>query len=176
MAKNRIIPFVTFLVAATVCIILCRFLASDYYLVASVCIAFATAILIPSYLEEHLNSRLRIILFLISGLLLVLALLSLVMTEANLDLKTFCLFFAIIELINGIAEVFEGIFLLKKKDYLAFALFVSALLEIVLGVLMIFERHETLRLHMYLLGANLYFEGIAKFVSETIKERKGKTE
>ena len=171
---SRFITFVTFMSAGVGLILTSLFLQDDFMVVVTLCFALATVTIVAGVLDPHLNQKLRITIIIIGFLFAVAAAVGLILQEGALTVSTYCLIFAILEIINGIAELNEGVGVIKEKNYVMGVLFiVDAVIEIVLGILMSIERHETLRTHVILIAADLFFEGIIKLINEYVEERKG---
>ena len=149
-------------------------LDSDFYLVAVLSLGLAVVTFVASLLDPHINQNLRLIIMAFGVLFFILSMLGLLLTENNMPVSVYCLIFAILEILNGITELNEAIGLLKEKNYTMGVLFViDALIEITLGILMSVERHSTLRTHVILISADLFFEGIIKLINEYVEDKRG---
>lgn len=172
--RNRFITFGVFALGGIVLILSSLFVPSNFYVVFILCFVLALVVIIPSLLDPHLKDYLRLALFIIGLLFFLGAMVGLLLNEINLPVPVYCVIFASLEIINGIAEFLEGVDIIKEKNYVMGALFiVDALIEIVLGILMSIEREETLRTHVILISADLFFEGIVKLINEYVEERRG---
>ena len=171
---SRFITFAVFILCGVGLIFTSLFLESDFMVVVTLSFALAAVTIVAGLLDPHLNSRLRLIIIATGILFFVASMIGLLLTEANLPVSVYCLIFAILEIINGILELNEGVGVIKEKNYVMGALFIiDAIIEIVLGILMSIERHETLRHHVILIAADLFFEGTIKLINEYVEERRG---
>ena len=174
MKRNRFITFGVFVLGGAILILSVLFNTNNFYIVSTLCFVLFLVVFIPTLLDPHLKYFLRISLLVIGLFFLLASLVGLLIHEENLPTHTYCLIFALLEVLNGVAEFCEGVDIVKEKNYVMGALFiVDALIEITLGVLMTIERDETLRIHITLISADLFFEGIIKLINEFIEERRG---
>ena len=174
MKRNRFIVFATFVIAGIILILTSQFLDDDFKIVAVLCFALSAVTLVSALLDPHLNDYLRLATIVVGLLFLIAFATGLLVTEENMPVSVFCLIFAILEIVNGVFEMNEAIGLIKEKNYVMGALFViDSIIELVLGVLMSIERHSTLRTHVILISADLFFEGTIKLINEYIEERRG---
>lgn len=174
MKKTRFITFGVFIIGAIGLILTSLFVPNDFWVVTILCLVLSFVVFVPGLLDPHLNQHLRVSVLVIGLLFFIASMVGILLTETNLPVEVFCLIFAILEIINGVAEFLEGFEMITEKNYVMGALFiVDALIEIVLGILMSIERHATLRTHVILISSDLVFEGIIKLINEYVEERKG---
>lgn len=174
MKRNRFIVFATYIIAGVVLILTSLFLDSDHRVVSVLCFALATVTLVGGILDSHKDDYLRVAII-ITGLLFLIAFaLGMLLNEENMAVHIYCLVFAILEIINGVFEMNEAVALFKEKNYVMGVLFaIDAIIEVVLGILMSIERHATLRKHVILIAADLFFEGTIKLINEYVEEKRG---
>lgn len=173
MKRNRFITFGIFVLGG-ISLLLFLLIKSDYLIVGLLCLVLALVVFIPALLDPHLNKNLRVALLVIGLLFFIASMLGFLLEEEAFPVTIYCLVLAVLEIINGIAELLEGVETIKEKNYVMGILFiVDALIEITLGILMSFERNETLRLHVTLISADLFFEGTIKLINEYVEERRG---
>ncbi len=174
MKKNRFISFGIFLLGAIVLILVSNFVPDDYYLISILCFVLAVVTFVPTILDPHLNYSLRLTIMVVGLLFFIASMLGLLLEQDSFPLTVYCLVFAIIEIINGIFELNEAVALIKEKNYVMGILFIlDSLIEVVLGILMVIERHSTLRLHITLIASDLAFEGTIKLINEYVEDRRG---
>lgn len=174
MKRNRFIALGAFLLGGIALILSSLFIQEDFFVIVVLCLVLSFVTIIPTLLDSHLHPNLRITSLVIGLMFFVAAMVGLLIHEENLSPITYCLVFAILEMINGVAELNEGVAIIKKKNYVMGVLFViDALIEITLGILMSIERHSTLRTHVILISADLFFEGTIKLINEYVEERRG---
>lgn len=174
MLKNRFITFGIFLLGGFTLILASQFMDSDYYIVVTLCFVLSLVVFIPGILDPHLHPRLRLFVLFVGVLFFIASLFGLLLNEDSFLISIYCLIFAILEILNGILELNEGVAMIKEKNYVMGVLFIiDALFEVTLGILMSIERHSTLRTHVILISADLIFEGTIKLINEYVEERKG---
>ena len=174
MKRNRFIAFGAFLLGGIALILSSLFIQEDFFVVVVLCLVLSFVTIIPTLLDPHLHPNLRVTSLVIGLMFFVAAMVGLLIHEENLPPITYCLVFAILEMINGVAELNEGVAIIKEKNYVMGVLFIiDALIEITLGILMSVERHSTLRTHVILISADLFFEGTIKLINEYVEERRG---
>ena len=174
MKRNRFIAFGTFLLGGAALIISSLLIPEDFFLIVVLCLVLALVTFIPTLLDPHIHKNLRITSLIIGLLFFIASMVGLLIHEENLPPYVYCLIFAILEIINGIAELNEGVAVIKEKNYvMGILLVIDALIEITLGILMSIERHSTLRTHVILISADLFFEGTIKLINEYVEERRG---
>ena len=174
MKRNRFITFGIFAVGGIVLILSSLFIPSNFFVVVVFCLVLAVVVFVPGLLDSHLNQNLRVALLVIGLLFFIAAMVGLLLEDDNLPVWVYCIIFAILEIINGVAELFEGIDIIREKNYVMGVLFIiDALIEITLGILMSIEREESLRTHVILISVDLFFEGTIKLINEYVEERKG---
>lgn len=174
MKKNRFISFGIFLLGAIVLIFVSNFVPDDYYLTSILCFVLAVVTFVPAILDSHLNYSLRLTIMVVGLLFFIASMLGLLLEQDSFPLAVYCLVFGIIEIINGIFELNEAVALIKEKNYVMGILFIlDSLIEVVLGILMVIERHSTLRLHITLIASDLAFEGTIKLINEYVEDRRG---
>ena len=174
MKRNRFITFGIFVLSGVALLLTSLFVPSDFYVAVILCFVLSLVVFIPGWLDPHLNFNLRITILVVGLLFFIASMLGLLLHEDNFPVWVFCIVFAILEVINGITELNEGVIIIKEKNYVMGVLFIiDALFEIVLGVLMIIERQEALRSHVILISIDLFFEGTIKLINEYVEERRG---
>ena len=173
MQKNRIILFSVFMVVATALLICGVWFPYNFYLAIILSSALAIVVLALAFFDPHMDKRLRIGLYVIGASFAVITLVGLIATEKNISLPTYCLLFAILEVICGAAKIIEAVLVLKEGNKMGIAFIADAIFETVLGLLMVIEKHQTLRTHIILISIDLYFEGIVKFINEMVEVKKG---
>ena len=173
MKASRFITLGIFFAGGIILLLLTNFMSDDFYLASLLCLVLAIATFVPSFLDEHIHDKLKLILLVIGLLFFIASMVGLWLEEQNLPIHIYCLIFAILEIINGIAELNEAVALIKHKNIVMGILFVlDALFEVVLGILMVIERHETLHLHVTLIACDLFFEGTIKFINTFVEEKR----
>lgn len=174
MKRNRFICFGVFVLGGIALLLSSLFVPSDFYVCTILCFVLFLVVFIPGWLDPHLNFNLRITILVVGLLFFLASLVGLLIHEENFPVWVFCIVFAVLEIINGITELNEGVAIIKEKSYVMGILFiVDALFEIVLGILMVFERQEALRSHVILISIDLFFEGTIKLINEYVEERRG---
>ena len=173
MRKNRFIVFGAFLFGGGILLLLTFLFKDDFYLVSSILFILFTLSVIGALLDLRINQYLRVAFLVIGLLFLIASMIGLLIKEENLELPIYCLILAILEIINGCVESVEAYHLFKEKNKMWILIAIDSISEIVLGVLMVFERHETLRFHSILIAADLFFEGAIKFINEFVEDKRG---
>ena len=174
MKRNRFISLGAFVIGGIALILSSLFIKNNHTVVSILCFVLAVVVFLPALLDTRVHPNLRVTLLVIGLLFLIASMFGLLIDEENFPTSIYCLIFAILEIINGIAELNEGVEIIKQKNYVMGILFIiDALIEITLGVLMSIERHATLRTHVILISADLFFEGIIKLINEYVEERRG---
>ena len=173
MKRNRFIIFGAFLIGGGVLLLLTFLFKYDFYLVSFMLFILFAISIIGALFDQHINPYLRVAFLVVGLLFLIASMVGLLIKEDNLELPIYCLILAILEIINGCAESVETYHLFKEKNKMWILLAIDSLFEIVLGVLMVFEKHETLRLHSTLIAADLFFEGTIKFINEYVEDKRG---
>lgn len=174
MKRNRFIAFGSFLLGGIALILSSLFIQEDFFIIVVLCLVLSFVTIIPTLLDPHLHPNLRVTSLIIGLFFFIASMVGLLIHEENLPPYVYCLIFAILEMINGVAELNEGVAIIKEKNYVMGVLFIiDALIEITLGILMSIERHSTLRTHVILISADLFFEGTIKLINEYVEERRG---
>ena len=174
MKRNRFISFGIFMLCGIALLLTSLLIPSDFHVCVILCFVLFLVVFIPGWLDPHLNFNLRITILVVGLLFFLAAMVGLLIHEENFPVWVFCIVFSILEIINGITELNEGVAIIKEKSYMMGVLFIiDALFEIVLGVLMVIERQEALRSHVILISIDLFFEGTIKLINEYVEERRG---
>ena len=126
-----------------------------------------------TYYDTHINKVVRQMLIVTSIAFVLVALLG-VWLKGKINVGTYCIIFGTIEALTGAAKIVEAIDLIKNKHKMGFAFLCDAIIEVVLGVLMIIEKDERLVLHINLIAADKIYEGAIKLINMEIHERKNK--
>ena len=171
MKNIKYIIFVIFLLGGTALILLSNFFPNEYHLVSLLSLIMGIITISTALLDLHLDKRVKILTIIVGLLFAINPLIGLILKEETYSIETYCMVFAIIEICNGIMEMSEALLLLKEKNNMWVAFLIDAFIEIILGMLMIRERDETLRTHVILIGMDLYFEGFIKFINKILEER-----
>lgn len=172
MKKNRFIVFGAFVLGGIALLLMTRFYKDYFYLVSFLMLLIAVIGITNALLDPHLNPYLRVAFLVISLLFLIGSMVGLLIKEDNMPLPIYCLILGILEIINGGAELTEAWHLLKEKNFIWIPFALDALFEVVLGILMVIERDETLRFHTTLISIDLMVEGTLKLINEFVEDKR----
>ena len=98
------------------------------------------------------------------------------MANITLEIALYCVFLGSLDLFKGIVKLIEAGMMQKERNKMCYLFFVDSLVEIVLGVLMIIELNATIRTHVVLIGIDIVYEGIIKFINEYVEAKLFKDE
>ncbi len=171
--QDKYITFATFMIGATGLVLLSAFLPSDFYLVALVCLLVAMMTLISAYLDKDIRDSTRLSFFILGLLYFILSMVGFLINEINLPVPVYCVLLGSFDIVKGLGEIIEVVNKFKAKNYMAVAFLIDALIDVVLGILMCIEREETLRLHVNLIAADCYYEGVIRLTDEIIAQKRG---
>lgn len=146
-------------------------LKNHYFLIIVLSMIMAATTYFTTYYDIHINKVIRQLLIFVSFAFVVVALVG-VWFKGHMDAATFSIVFGATEAFSGLIKIVEAIDLLRRKNKIGFAFLCDALIEVVLGVLMIIEKDETLVLHVNLIAADKIYEGTIKLIHIILHERK----
>ena len=149
---------------------------NDRALVASTFFLTALTTFLGAYLDPRLNKFIRATFIAISFACLALGFFGIFMANITLEIALYCVFLGSLDLFKGIVKLVEAGMMQKERNKMCYLFFVDSLVEIVLGVLMIIELNATIRTHVVLIGIDIVYEGIIKFINEYVEAKLFKDE
>ena len=173
MNRDRITSLVTFIVGGVVLIVLSSSFATERDLLALTFGLLAALTFIGTILDPHCEKETRIALHILSVASIVFCILGMMISADWFTLDRYCILFGIYGIVKGLVKTYEAINIFKEKNKMAFLFLIDSLFEIAIGILMLVELSNSLRLHIFLVGADAIYEGIIKFINEYIEEKKG---
>ena len=173
LTRDRITSLIIFLVGGAVLILLSTSLDDDFHLLALTFGLLAALTFIGTILDPHCEKETRVALHILSGVSLLFCIFGVMIKKDWFTLDRYCILFGVFGIVKGLVKTYEAINIFKEKNKMAFLFLVDSLFEIAIGILMLIELAESLRLHMILVGGDAIYEGIIKFVNEFIEEKKG---
>ena len=168
---TRTIVLLTFLIIGTVLIVLSQTIADEHLLVSLTFYLIAGATFVGALLDPHVNKGVRYTLLILSVIYVGLGLLGAFAQNISLEIEIYCIILGSIDLFKGLVKISESIGMLKEKNKMGILFIIDALIEVTLGILMIIEMNETLRIHVILIGIDALYEGTIKFFNEIVEER-----
>ena len=171
--RERITSLVTFIVGGTVLILLSSSFDDARSMLALTFGLLAALTFIGTILDPHCEKETRIALHILSGISIVFCVAGMMIRDEWFTVDRYCMLFGIYGIIKGLVKTYEAINIFKEKNKMAFLFLIDSLFEISIGILMLVELSASLRLHMFLIGADAIYEGVIKFINEIIEEKKG---
>ena len=96
--------------------------------------------------------------------------------EHLINISIYCVIFGGVEIFSGVAKVNEALgMIFKEKNKLGWAFLCDAIIEIVLGTLMIIEREAELKVHLNLIAIDKIYECSIKILNGHFLTKKEKT-
>ena len=172
----RYFIFAAFLLVSAALVLLSTLFPSDFHLLALTFLLVSIVTIVSTFLDAHIAKQLRILFYILGGILLASSIVGFILTELNLSVDAYCTVYALMEIISGVVKVYEGITIVREKNKMGFFFIIDGLIEIALGILMTIEKQEGLRTHVYLVAADKVYEGAIKFINEFIEDKRGVVE
>lgn len=176
MVKSKVSRYFllfAFLLVATFLVLCAIFFPGDIHLVATAFLLVSFITLLSTFLDRHIEKRLRIIFYVLGGILLVASIVGFVLTETQISTDAYCLVYAILEITSGVVKIYEGITIVKEKNKMGYLFILDGIIEAGLGIMVAIEKEEGLKMHLYYIAADKVYEGIIKFINSIIEEKKG---
>ena len=173
MTRERIASLVTFIVGGVVLILLSSTFDDARSMLALTFGLLAALTFIGTILDPHCELETRIALHFLSAVAIVLCVLGMMVRSEWFTVDRYCIFFGIYGIIKGVVKIYEAINIFKEKNKLAALFLADSLFEVAIGIIMIIELSSSLRLHVFLIGADAIYEGTIKFINEYLEEKKG---
>lgn len=170
---HRYIVLVSFLIGAILLFIFSQTFKSRHNLVTAVFLTISIVTFIGTIFDHKVMRYIRFLLLGTSIAFLVMSFVGLTLKETRLEVELYCLILGIFDIVKGLIKIGEAIYVLKDKNKMGYLFLLDAAVEILLGVLMCIELEETLRTHVILIGINILYEGVMKFINEFVEDKLG---
>ena len=171
--RDRIIVLFTMVLLGVIIILLSQSTSSQHNLLVIAFAILAVAIFISVALDHNCKTGLRIALFSLVVIAMIMTIIGFFLTEDKMNIQLFTIFLGSFDIASALAKGAEAFFILKEKNKMGLLFLVSSIFELVIGIMMIIEKNATLELHAILIGSNLAYEGVIKFLNDLYEVKKG---
>lgn len=97
--------------------------------------------------------------------------LGIIVLAKSMDIKTICILWGVLEILEGAFEIQHLVVVIKNKNYLGFLSLACAILDIVFGTLLCIHTEEDITVHLIVVGVVFIISAITQVI-ETIIEHK----
>ena len=173
VTRDRLTSLIVFLVGGIVLILLSSTFDDARSQLALTFGLLAALTFIGTILDPHCEKETRVALHILSGAAIVFCMAGMMIRGEWFTVDKYCMLFGIYGIVKGLVKTYEAINIFKEKNKMEFLFLSDSLFEIAIGILMLVELSASLRLHVFLIGADAIYEGVIKFINEYIEEKKG---
>lgn len=168
---NKYITFGVFILCAAALVVFHFFRQETFLIVIFMFLVLAAVTAITTLLERGMELKLRIMFYVLSGILLAGGLVGIILKETLLPVALYSFIFGIGELLSGAVKMYEGIMMVIKKNKMGVFFVFDALVEITMGVIVVIRKDAVIYKHLNLIAADKLYEGSIKLINSIIEER-----
>ena len=169
--QNKFISLGISLLAATGLLFLGLFFKDNFYLISILLGIVALTVFANTFLDDFMDMKIRRLFYALALLFVVGALVGVLLTNQVMSVDVYSIVFGGLEIVSGIVKSFESIMTLIKKRKIGIFMLIDGLAEIVMGILMLIEKEEALRLHVNLIVGEKIYEGVVKTINASLEEK-----
>ena len=169
--QNKYISLAISLIAAIGLLFLGLFFKDDYYLISILLGIVSLVVFANTILDDFMEMKMKVLFYSLSLIFAIGALLGVMLNKNIMNVTVYSIVFGGLEIISGMVKSFEAIMTLIKKRKIGIFMLIDGLAEIVMGVLMIIEKEEALRLHVNLIVGEKIYEGTIKTINAALEEK-----